>query len=139
MVRDHSEYLFPPDAFNTRSSYSKTSYWELAREINTNAPPQNHLLTRKGAFTLTGKQYQKKFHFTLNYWAKDSWELFLDAPQGGRAFSLHRNTLGLTYQNIKKQSLHQGSEQEIWELLAKNYWQEHIREVFEIKRKVLQQ
>lgn len=103
--------------------YKKASFWDLARTVEQNAPTPNQSITRKGVITFSTKKIQRVYSFDYGYNTPQQWKLILyEKNSQNRLFSLHRNHLGLTMQDVQDQLFQQSYEEDIWELLAKHPW-----------------
>lgn len=112
--------------------FRKSSYWELARAVQKNYPPSNTLIERSGSVTFTGKSYQFSYHFTFSYISPSNWNLKLyNSKDNNLYLALHKNNLGLTYENILDQTFFQGQDHLIWSKLNQHLWQNKLKRVTE--------
>lgn len=103
--------------------FKSSSFWDLARTVERNAPRPGEAVFRKGQMSFSGRKYKNAFDFEYQYRGPKHWELILfEKGTSNRRFSLHRNHLGLTMQDVQDQLFEQSYEKNIWALLAKHPW-----------------
>ena len=103
--------------------FKSSSFWSLARAVESNAPRPGEAVLRKGRMTFSSPKHLQVYDFTYDYRAPQHWDLILyEKGTTNRNFSLHRNHLGLTLQDVNDQVFEQSFEEDIWKRLAQHPW-----------------
>jgi hypothetical protein len=103
--------------------YRSSSFWSLARTVESNAPRPGEAVLRKGRLSFSGRKFLHVYDFTYDYRAPKHWDLILfEKGTTNRNFSLHRNHLGLTLQDVNEQVFEQSFEADIWKRLSQHPW-----------------
>ncbi|MBF0197517.1 MAG: hypothetical protein HQL32_07390 [Planctomycetes bacterium] len=130
--RQDSEFLFPTGALQHHSQYSQVSFRHLADSVKKNAVPAGHNLYREGMLTITGKKERKKYNFEFKYNDLEDWSLLLtNIESASREISLHKNHLGLTFQQVPRDLFLQGEDDKIWQHMSQNYWHRKLKRIIE--------
>lgn len=114
------------------SVFRSSSYWEIARTVNNNAPKPNQRVVREGQLTFSGHRFREAYRFTYDRQSDRDWHLVLfEKGTSNRRYSIHRNSLGLTLQDVQNEIFAQGTEDEIWDRLSKHPWLGKLKDTLE--------
>jgi hypothetical protein len=103
--------------------FKSSSFWDLARTVEANAPLVGQSIYRQGVISFSGRRHHQDYDFQYRRESKKNWELLLfQKGTSNRVFSLHRNHLGLTLQDVHDQVFEQSFEVDIWKRLEKHPW-----------------
>jgi hypothetical protein len=114
------------------SIFKSSSFWELARTVEANQPQKGSTIQHAGKITFTGGKYHRTYEFDYSKENFSKWSLVLyEEGSENRLFSLHRNNLGLTIQDVQDQVFLQSHEDEVWSKLSKHLWFDHLKDALE--------
>jgi len=114
------------------SIFKSSSFWELARKVQANQPKPGTILHHSGKITFSGGKYHRSYEFDYSKENFSKWSLVLyEEGSENRLFSLHRNRLGLTIQDVQDQVFLQTHEDEVWNKLGKHLWFDHLKDALD--------
>jgi hypothetical protein len=103
--------------------FKSSSFWDLARTVEANAPDPNYSVFREGTMVFSTPKIRRSYSFEYKYDSATQWNLILfEKGSRNRLFSLHRNHLGMTMQDVQDQLFEQSFEEEVWKVLDKHPW-----------------
>lgn len=112
--------------------FKSSSFWEIARKVKANQPAPGTTIERSGTITFSGGKYHQPYDFDYSKESFSKWSLVLyEKGTENRLFSLHRNKLGLTIQDVQDQVFLQSHEDEVWAKLKKHLWFNHLKDALD--------
>ena len=112
------------------SLFVSSSFWEIARAVEGNAPKPGEAIYRKGRIQFSTQKILRAYDFEYDRVSAQSWSFLLfEKNSKNRVFSLHRNHLGLTLQDLQDQLFEQSYEEDIWKKLDTHPWFDGLKSV----------
>lgn len=116
---------------NRDDAFERGTYQEIVEGLRENAPDPGLVLYRTGRMDLVNHNVKVSYHFEFEFKSSREWTwLINDVERGDPLFSLKRNTLGLTYQDLQGEIFLQGSEATTWKKLQEFKWQSLLDEAW---------
>jgi hypothetical protein len=110
------------------SLFKSSSFWDMARTIEKNAPQANEAVFRKGRVQFSTQKTLQRYDFDYEYTSPQQWNIILfEKDTKNKLFSLHRNHFGLTLQDIQDQIFEQSYESDIWKKLEDHPWLDSLQ------------
>ncbi len=107
--------------------WEPSSFSEMARAVNNNAPDSRARVSRSGTVSFASGQYKEDFRFEYDWFSPERWSLNL--YRGADLLEeLQMREPVLLYQNIRKDVALRSHPEEVWKALGELSWRAYLRD-----------